>query len=63
MVFLITFLFGIKVRLEKSTKSNGFHHPSEMLPVDMLGWLLHKGSELSRIIASSIRTVGKSKDK
>jgi len=34
---------------------------SEMLPVKTLEWLQHECTELSRIIASSIRTVGKPK--
>ena len=34
----------------------------EMLSVETLDWLQHECTELSRIIASSIRTVGKSKD-
>ena len=35
---------------------------SEMSPVETLDLLQHECFELSRIIASSIRTVGKSKD-
>ena len=35
---------------------------SEMLPMETVVWLQNECTELSRIIASSIRTVGKPKD-